>query len=146
MTEKIIVLVKKLFPEAQLPKMQTEGSAGADLYASETTVLYPHCTRMVSCGIAVEILPGYELQIRPRSGLAAKHDITVLNSPGTIDSDFRGEIKVIMHNAGAHNYTVVNGDRIAQAVLSKVPVVEYIETEELSETVRGEGGFGNTGK
>ena len=137
--------IKKLYPSAQLPHQATSGSAGMDLASLSTVVIQPHASCLVSTGLAMEIPDGYEMQIRPRSGLASKYTITVLNSPGTIDSDYRGEVKVLLINHGSTPVTLQQGDRIAQAVLCKVPTVQIVEVTELSSTERGNGGFGSTG-
>jgi len=130
-----------------LPSYQTESAVGMDLRADTDNVitLQPLQRAMVPTGLKVEIPKGYELQIRPRSGLAAKHGITVLNTPGTIDPDYRGEIKVILVNLSNEPYSIEPGERIAQAVFAKYEQLEWEEVEELSETERGEGGFGSTG-
>ena len=137
---------KKLNDNAVIPAYQTKGSAGADLVSVEEKTLIPGETAMVSTGFSMEIPDGYEVQIRPRSGLAAKHSITVTNSPGTVDSDFRGEVKVILTNLGKADFTIKPGDRVAQMVVAKVEQPEFELVDELSETERGEGGFGSTGK
>jgi dUTP pyrophosphatase len=131
-----------------LPRKMTDGSSGCDLPAAldEPLCLQPGQRAMVPTGFAFEIPPGYEVQVRPRSGLAARHGITVLNAPGTVDADYRGEVKVILINLGTETYTIRRGDRIAQAVASPVASeLCYIEEDSLSETTRGEGGFGHTG-
>lgn len=130
------------------PSYATEFSAGMDLRAnlSEEIIISPLQRAMIPTGIFIELPQGYEAQIRPRSGLAAKSGITVLNSPGTIDSDYRGEIKVILVNLSQEEFRVVDGERVAQMVIAKHESVEWIEVEELSETQRGAGGFGHTGK
>lgn len=134
---------------AYAPEYATEGAAGLDLFASESTGLMPGQSKLISCGGVHVVIPeGYELQVRSRSGLAAKHGVIVLNAPGTIDSDYRGEVKVILHNAGFEPYIIKPGDRIAQMVLAKVETVEWElvrEKEALGKTDRGEGGFGSTG-
>jgi dUTP pyrophosphatase len=131
-----------------LPTYATEYSAGMDLKANISTpiTLKPLERAMVPTGIFIELPIGFEAQIRPRSGLAAKHGITVLNSPGTIDADYRGEIKVILVNLSNDPFEINNGERIAQMVIAKHETVIWQEVESLSETVRGEGGFGHTGK
>lgn len=135
----------------ELPKYETEHSAGLDLRAKvnvegiESIVLRPGDSKVIPTGIKVEIPSGYEIQIRPRSGMAAVFGITVLNSPGTIDADFRGEIGVILINHGKQDFQIKNGDRIAQMVLNKFERIEFNESENLSGTERGEGGFGSTG-
>ena len=142
------VLLKRLDPKAQIPKYKTDGSSGLDLMAltknpikikSQESVLIP-------TGISFAIPKDTEIQIRPRSGLAAKYNISVLNTPGTIDSDYRGEIKVIMFNHGKNDFIINNGDRIAQIVLSPIIKIELEETNILPKTIRGIGGFGSTGK
>lgn len=130
------------------PEYKTEGSAGMDLYANinfETTIA-PLQRVLVPTGIFIGLPKGYEAQVRPRSGLAAKHGITVLNTPGTIDSDYRGEIKVILVNLSNEEFTLKPGERIAQLVISKYETAEWEEVEELDDTERGDGGFGSTGK
>ena len=138
--------IKKLNPKAIIPAYQTKGAAGFDLHSIEDVILKPGERKLIGTGLAFEIEYGYEVQIRPRSGLAFKHGITVLNSPGTIDSDYRGEIKVLLINHSNEEFEIKKGDRIAQAIVAPVIQAEIIEVEELSETKRGEGGFGSTGK
>lgn len=128
-----------------LPTKGSDKAAGLDLYTYEERTLRPGQTHLFPTGIIVEIPDGYEGQVRPRSGLAAKHSVTVLNAPGTIDSDYRGEAKVILHNAGKEPYKVTAGDRIAQLVVKKVESFDPAWVEEVSSTERGEGGFGSTG-
>jgi dUTP pyrophosphatase len=142
------VLVKKLAPEVQLPNYKTSGASGVDLMAfiNQPIKLLPNNSCLVPTGLSVAFSEEYELQIRPRSGLAAKSNITVLNTPGTIDSDYRGEIKVILFNHGKDEFLINNKDRIAQMVLVPVIKMELEETDNLPNTVRGEGGFGSTGK
>lgn len=144
--EKEKIRVKRLHPEAKLPAFQTKGSVGADLYSVMDIDILPGNVRIVSLGFAVSIPPGLEIQIRPRSGLAANYGITVLNSPGTVDSDYRGEMKVILINLSDSIFRISKGDRIAQAVVAYVPSIIYEEVEELDDTARGEKGFGSTGK
>ncbi len=129
------------------PEYISSGAAGADLSAAldESVIINPGETLLVPTGIFISIPPGYEAQIRPRSGLALKHGITFLNSPGTIDSDYRGEVKIIMTNLGKEPFTIENGMRIGQMVFSKVYRGEFIIVDELDETDRNEGGFGHTG-
>lgn len=131
-----------------LPEYATAASAGMDMraYLESPLVVEPGQQVMVPTGLYVEIPVGYELQVRPRSGLAAKNGITVLNSPGTVDSDYRGELKVILINHSQQAFTINNGDRIAQMVLAKHEIIEWKPMTSLSETQRGEGGFGHTGK
>ncbi len=132
----------------QLPQYETVAAAGLDVRASidQSITLEPLQRAMIPTGLFVEIPVGYEIQVRPRSGLAAKFGITVLNSPGTIDADYRGEIKVILVNLSNDSYTLNPEERIAQLVLAKHEQIEWQETIELSQTARGEGGFGSTGK
>ena len=137
--------IKKLKNEAVIPSYQTKEAAGFDLHSIEDIVLNPGERKLIATGLAFEIEYGYEVQIRPRSGLAFKHGITVLNSPGTIDSDYRGEIKILLINHSNEKFEIKKGDRIAQAVVAPVIQAEIVEVEELSETKRGEGGFGSTG-
>ncbi len=165
-TDKVTIRFKKLHPDAVIPKFQTEGASGVDLHAvidemiplaeepnaecvsslriGRGAVLPPEKPTLISTGLSVSIPKGYEMQIRTRSGLAAKQSIWVLNSPGTIDSDYRGEIKVILTTFG-NSKIIQHGDRIAQAVIVPVPAVEIVEVNDLDETVRGAGGFGHTG-
>lgn len=131
-----------------LPKYETEGSAGLDVRANikEPIVLKSLERVLIPTGLKVAIPEGYEIQVRPRSGLAIKHGITMLNSPGTVDSDYRGELKVIAVNLSNESYTIEPNERIAQLVLNKVEQIDFIEVAELDETEREEGGFGHTGK
>ena len=150
LVEKVQIKVKRIsenFLDIPLPKYATEGSSGLDLRAAvEDKVIIPKGKfALVPTNIKVEIPEGFEIQVRPRSGLAAQHGIGLLNSPGTIDSDYRGEIKVILFNFGEEDFVINRGDRIAQMVLSKVYKIEFIETDELNNSHRGEGGFGHTG-
>ena len=144
----IKVLIKKLNPKAELPKYKTEGSSGMDLMAFlESPVnLKPQESELIPTGISIAIPEDTEVQIRPRSGLAAKSSISVLNTPGTIDSDYRGEIKIILFNHGKEEFTVNNNDRIAQMILMPVLKADFEEVKELPKTIRGSGGFGSTGK
>lgn len=132
----------------ELPKYATPQSAGMDLRAniSEPIVLMPMERKLIPTGLCIALPQGYEAQIRPRSGLALKHGITVLNSPGTIDSDFRGEIGVVLINLSSVLFTIEPGERIAQMVIARHEQGEFIEVEELDETERGDGGYGSTGK
>jgi dUTP pyrophosphatase len=145
------IRIKKLHEEAQIPQFQSEDASGMDLYAclpDGNVGISPGEARLIPCGIAVQIDQGYEGTIRPRSGLAVKYLVTVLNSPGTLDSDYRGEVKVILINHGNTTFIVADGERIAQLVLQPVPRVSVTvleEGEELDNTARGEGGFGSTG-
>lgn len=129
------------------PSPASPGSAGCDLRAAvgDELVLQPGARAAVPTGLVVEVPPGWEGQVRPRSGLALRHGVTLPNAPGTIDSDYRGEVQVILQNLGDAPFTVRRGDRIAQLVLARVEAVEWVEAEKLSETGRGEGGFGSTG-
>jgi dUTP pyrophosphatase len=138
------VLFRKTHSEAKIPTYQTSGSAGADVYAVEQDIIHPGEVKAIPLGLEVQIPEGYEIQVRPRSGLALKNKITVLNSPGTIDADFRNECKVILANMGEDRFVIKPGDRIAQFVLNKVERIEFEETDTLSETDR-KGGFGSTG-
>jgi len=142
------VLIKKLDPTIQLPEYKTSGASGMDLIAfiEKSIIVKPKTSSLVPTGLSVAFYENYEIQIRPRSGLAAKSNITVLNTPGTIDSDYRGEIKVIIYNHGDTDFVISNGDRIAQMVLSPVIRIELEEVKDLPKTIRGEGGFGSTGK
>ena len=144
----IKVLVKKLNSKVQLPKYKTAGSSGMDLMAiiEKPIKIKPHESALIPTGITIAIPEDTEVQIRPRSGLAAKSNISVLNTPGTIDSDYRGEIKIILFNHGKEEFTVNNSDRIAQMILTPVLKAELKEVEELPKTMRGSGGFGSTGK
>lgn len=132
---------------ARIPAYQTEGAAGADLHACLAEPVTLNCMerRLIPTGICVELPVGFELQIRPRSGLALQHGITVLNAPGTVDSDYRGELCVLLINLGSEPFTVRNGDRVAQAVLARTVQVRFIPTETLSHTERGVHGYGSTG-
>ena len=142
------VLIKKLDSSVELPEYKTNGASGMDLMAfiNEPIILKPQNSSLVPTGISVAFPCEFEIQIRPRSGLAAKNNISVLNTPGTIDSDYRGEIKVILYNHGNTDFLINNKDRIAQMILTPVVKMNLEETETLPETVRGEGGFGSTGK
>ena len=142
------VLIKKLASSVKLPAYKTNGASGMDLMAfiSEPIILKPNSSRLVPTGLSVAFSEEFEIQIRPRSGLAAKNNISVLNTPGTIDSDYRGEIKVILFNHGNKDFIINNNDRIAQMILTPVIKMELEETDSLPETIRGEGGFGSTGK
>lgn len=133
--------------ENHLPLYGTEHAAGADIRAAnrQDIVLEPGCSALIPTGIRLEIPEGYEIQIRPRSGLAAKNQITILNAPGTIDADFRGEIHIILINHGKHSFTVTYGMRIAQIILAPVVKADFILVEALQTSARGEGGFGHTG-
>jgi dUTP pyrophosphatase len=129
-----------------LPSYATQGSAGMDLRSAETLTIKPHARALVATGIAIALPLGFEAQVRPRSGLAVKHGVTVLNSPGTIDCDYRGEIKVPLINHGDEDFVIARGDRIAQMVIAPAPQVTLEEVSTLDETLRGTGGFGSSGK
>ena len=142
------VLIKKLSPSVNLPSYKTNGASGMDLMAfiEKPINLEPGKSCLVPTGLSVAFPDKYEIQIRPRSGLAAKNNISVLNTPGTIDSDYRGEIKIILFNHGGENFKINNSDRVAQMVLTPIIKMELEETNELPETIRDKGGFGSTGK
>ena len=142
------VQIKKLDPSVKLPAYKTDGASGMDLMAfiKEPITVKPKTSELIPTGLSIAFSKNYEIQIRPRSGLAAKNNISVLNTPGTIDSDYRGELKVIIYNHGDKNFIIHNEDRIAQMVLTPVLKIELQETKTLTETIRGEGGFGSTGK
>ena len=142
------VLIKKLNSKVQLPKYKTDGSSGMDLMAFlESPVnLKPQESELIPTGISIAIPEDTEIQIRPRSGLAAKSNISVLNTPGTIDSDYRGEIKIILFNHGKEDFVINNNDRIAQMIIMPIIKAEFEEVENLPKTLRGSGGFGSTGK
>ena len=145
--ESVPVAVKRLqhFEGLQLPDYATAGAAGMDVLAAEDVSLEPGARHAVATGLAFAIPHGYEIQVRPRSGLALKHGITVPNTPGTIDSDYRGELKVILINHGADTFEIKRGDRVAQLVLAPVTRASWLKVDELDHTERGEGGFGSTG-
>lgn len=147
MTEPVGVKVRRL-PHGEglaLPSYATDGAAGMDVLSAEDVTLAPGARHAVATGLALAIPPGYEIQVRPRSGLALKHGITVPNTPGTIDSDYRGELKVILINHGAERFGIARGDRVAQLVLAPVVQAAWDEVADLDETARGSGGFGSTG-
>ena len=150
MQSKITIKFKRLsnkFNDIPLPSYSTEGSSGMDLRAAvdDKIIIKPLETVLIPTNLAVEIPEGYEGQVRPRSGLAAKNFVTILNTPGTIDSDYRGEIKVILTNFGKEDFVVNRGDRIAQLVITKVEKANIVEVQELNSTERNESGFGHTG-
>ena len=149
MDGQIIVRIKRLGDNADipLPERMTEHAAGFDVAAAvrEPLVLQPREIRLVPCGFAMALPIGYEAQMRPRSGLSSKHGISLVNAPGTIDCDYRGEVRVPLINHGAQPFTIERGMRIAQMVIKKVPAVQLLEVEELDDTDRGQGGFGHTG-
>jgi dUTP pyrophosphatase len=132
--------------DIELPCYATSGSAGMDLRSAENLTLKPGARALVATGIAIALPDNHEAQVRPRSGLAVKHGVTVLNSPGTIDADYRGEIKVPLINHGTDDFVIARGDRIAQMVVSPVTTVELVDVETLDETERGAGGFGSSGR
>ena len=142
------VLVKKLDPEVQIPSYKTRGSSGMDLMAfiNKPIELKPKSSCLIPTGLSVAFSIDYEIQIRPRSGLAAKNNISVLNTHGTIDSDYRGELKIILFNHGKEEFIIKNNDRIAQMVLAPVHKIDFEEVENLPDSIRGKGGFGSTGK
>jgi len=145
------VKIKRLsneFNDIPLPSYSTRGSSGVDVRAAvKEDVIIPNGElRLIPTNLSVEIPEGYEIQVRPRSGLAANHGISILNSPGTIDSDYRGEIKIIVMNLGREEFKISRGDRIAQMVVSKVYKAEFLVSEDLEESIRGNGGFGHTGR
>lgn len=142
------VLIKKLRPDAIVPRYQTANAAGLDLCAAldEPVTIQPGKRAAISTGLAMAIPDGFEGQVRPRSGLARDHGITCVNAPGTVDADFRGCVSVLLINHGAEPFTVESGHRIAQLVIAPVIQAELIETDELSDTARGSGGFGSTGR
>ena len=145
--ERVAVWLKRL-PHGEgleLPRYATQGAAGMDVLAAEDVTLAPGGRHAVASGLSVAIPPGYEIQVRPRSGLALKHGISVPNTPGTIDSDYRGELKVILINHGGEPFAIQRGDRVAQLVLAPVTLAEWDEVGDLDETARGAGGFGSTG-
>lgn len=137
--------VKKLNENATIPAYQSDGASGFDLHASESLEIAPSAVCAVKTGLAFEIPRGFEIQVRPRSGLAFKNGIGVLNTPGTIDSDYRGEVMVILFNFGKEIFKIKKGDRIAQAVLSQIFQANLVVSDELDSTARGEKGFGSTG-
>ena len=143
----IKIQIKKLSDSVSIPRYETSGSSGMDIAAhiDKNIIINPGEKAFISTGFSIAIPKGYEVQIRPRSGLAAKKNITVLNTPGTIDADYRGEIKVILINHGKEKFVIENGERIAQMVVSPVIQVNFEEVKKLSDTERGSGGFGSTG-
>ena len=143
----IKIQIKKVSTSVSIPKYETSGSSGMDVaaYIEKNITIAPGEKALVPTGFSVSIPLGYEIQIRPRSGLAAKKNITVLNTPGTIDADYRGEIKVILINLGKEKFIIENGDRIAQMIVCPVVQADLKEVKELSDTARGSGGFGSTG-
>ena len=153
MTAPVLSIALTLLPHAEglpLPAYETEGAAGMDLRAAlpqdGPVILHPGARAMIPTGLSMAIPDGYEVQVRPRSGLAAKHGVTCLNSPGTVDSDYRGELKVILINHGAEPFTIQRGERIAQIVAAPVTRAVFVQVAELPPTARGAGGFGSTGR
>lgn len=147
MTDSVAVRVRRL-PHGEgldLPAYATGGAAGMDVLAAEEVTLAPGARHAVATGLAVAIPPGFEIQVRPRSGLALRHGISVPNAPGTVDADYRGEVKVILINHGAEPFAIRRGDRIAQLVLAPVVRAVWEDVDQLEETARGAGGFGSTG-
>ena len=142
------VLIRKLHPAVKIPTYKTEGASGMDLMAfiKQPIKLAPKSSCLIPTGISVAFSEEYEIQIRPRSGIAAKNNISVLNTPGTIDSDYRGEIKIILFNHGSVEFVINDNDRIAQMILTPVHKMELEEVENLPDTLRGKDGFGSTGK
>jgi len=140
--------IRRLREDAIVPRYAhgPEEDAGMDLHAVEAVTLAPHETKLVPTGLSIELPPGFEAQIRPRSGLALKHSITLPNSPATIDPGYRGEIRVILQNLGRETFEIHPGDRIAQMVIARYEAVEWVEHDELSDSRRGEGGFGSSGR
>lgn len=136
---------KRIHPDATLPSYAHPGDAGMDVRSVDDLVIAPGSRALVHTGLVMMLPPGYEAQVRPRSGLALKKGVSVLNTPGTIDEGYRGEVGVILVNFGEEDFTVAKGDKIAQIVVAPVTVAEIIETDEVDETQRGEGGFGSTG-
>ena len=142
------VLIKKLNPAVEIPEYKTSGASGMDLnaFVEKPVTIKSKTSTLIPTGLSVAFSEDYEIQIRPRSGLAVKNNITILNTPGTIDSDYRGEIKVLIFNHGNVDFIINNGDRIAQMILSPVVKIDLEVINDLPETIRGEGGFGSTGK
>lgn len=138
--------VKRISEKAELPRYQTDGAVGFDLHSTENVIIDRDCTVVVGTGLKVKVPEGYEMQIRPRSGLSVDTKLRVANAPGTIDNDYRGEVGVILYNAGNRAEQIEEGDRIAQAVITPVVKVEMEEVDELEETERAEAGFGSTGR
>jgi dUTP pyrophosphatase len=150
MTQEIKIRISRISNDVHdipLPKYATDGSSGMDIYAAvpNDVMMQPGDTMLVPSGFKVEIPPGFEAQVRPRSGLALKHGIGILNAPGTIDSDYRGEVGVILTNYGKKEFTIKRGDRIAQLVIMPVTKAAWVEVPDINETTRGSGGFGHTG-
>ena len=142
------VLIKKLDPKVNMPAYKSSGASGMDIMAfiNKPIILARNTSCLVPTGLSVAFSEDYEIQIRPRSGLAAKNSVTVLNTPGTIDSDYRGEIKIILFNHGKEDFIIKNKDRVAQMILAPIIKIEFEEVDEVPNTIRGSGGFGSTGK
>ena len=146
MSEPVVIPIKRLTNNAAIPAYAYEGDAGMDMRATESVTLQPFERAMVPTGVAIALPEGYAGFVLPRSGLASKHGISIVNAPGLIDSNYRGELKVVMVNTDPHDaFTIEAGDRVAQLVVMPVPAVTFVESDTLSETVRGEGGFGSSG-
>jgi dUTP pyrophosphatase len=139
------IKVKKLHQDAIIPKYAHEGDAGMDIYAIEDSVIYPKEIKLISTGLSFEVPKGFEIQVRPKSGLAINHGLTITNSPGTLDSGYRGELKVILQNESKEHYQIKKGEKIAQIVLARYEQAEIQETLDLEKSSRGDGGFGSTG-
>lgn len=139
------IVVELIHPDAKMPEFKSTFAAGADLYTVETAILKPRERRLISLGFKIEIPEGFEGQVRPRSGIALKRGITLINAPGTIDSDYRGEMMAAVVNHGIHTKMIEKGERIAQLVIKRIEQVEFIEGK-VDETIRGSGGFGSTGE
>ncbi len=149
--ERITIKIKRIsdkYSDVEIPEYATEGSSGVDVRAAidSSVCIKPKTLELIPTNLSFEIPSGYEIQVRPRSGLAAKHSIGILNSPGTIDSDYRGEVKIILMNFGTENFFVNKGDRIAQLVVAKVYKADFLEVNRINSSARGFGGFGHTGK
>jgi dUTP pyrophosphatase len=140
------IKILRVDKDLPLPSYAHDGDAGVDLYSAEDYILKPNEAKLISSGIKIEVPKGYEAQVRPRSGIALKNSVTVLNTPGTIDCQYRGLVGVILINHGKNDFHIKKGERIAQMVINKVESADFKEVEELSETKRGDGGFGSTGK
>ncbi len=143
--DRVLVKIKRLIPEAKLPRYEHPGDSGADLVAVTDYTLQPMQRFAVPTGISAEVPVGFELQIRPKSGLALKHGVTVLNSPGTVDAGYRGEIKVLLLNLGSEPFYISKGQKIAQLIVAPIAWGQFEEVENLTESQRGSGGFGSTG-
>ena len=140
------VRINRTDKELPMPHYKYDGDAGMDIYSKVDEIIFPGQYKMIPTGIKVEVPYGFEMQVRPRSGLAAKHGVSIVNSPGTVDHQYRGEVGVVLINHGKEDFHVKRGDRIAQMVFKKIEIVRLEETEDLTESSRGEGGFGSTGR